>query len=814
MRILCCLVLIVALLPVAQASSVPAAAERKQLAGLQQPVEILRDPWGISHIYAQTEADLFFAQGYSAARDRLFQFELWRMQATGTAAAVFGPKELKRDIGARLHQFRGDLRQELNFYHPRGEAIVDAFVKGVNAYIAETERNPELLTLEFRLLGITPKRWTPDVVISRHQGLLVNVRSELANAKLLTTVGAERIRKLTYYQGGDPQLVAPPGLDLASLPEQVLELYVAFRDPMQFEPSQIDPQYRNSADSFKQMSASIGVIPNEPSRDIGSNNWVIAGERSQSTYPIMANDPHRAVTAPSLRYWVHLNAPGWNVIGGGEPVLPGVSIGHNEYGGWGLTIYGSDSEDLYVYDTDPANPDAYRYKNRWEKMRVIQDTIEVKGQAPVAVTYKYTRHGPVLFEDTAKRKAYALRAAWMDRGAAPYLASLRMNQAKSWEEFRAACLYNLAPAEAMVWADRQGNIGWQATGLRPRRPNWSGLLPVPGDGTYEWNGILPIEQLPHALNPSQGFLATANNFLMPVDFKFPDAMTYEWSDSTRADRISEMLSTGQKFNVALNARMQNDELSLPARELVPLLAGLPLTGVTAQARDRLLAWNYVLDKDSVAAGIYQPWQTRLRDNFRDLILGEELAKQKPRITASMKRMIDQLYAPGVDFGVDPLKGRDQLLVRSLEQAVKELTATLGPDMEGWRLGQEKHHHALIKHPLSSVVNEQTRARFDVGLAPRGGDNYTVNATGSGRQAAGASLKIIVDTEDWDNSIGQNTPGQSGDVNSPHYRDLFELWAQGKYFPILFSTPAVKSAARSRTLLEPGRAERPAEVQSN
>jgi penicillin amidase len=462
---------------------------RLRVPGLSQPVEILRDRWGIAHIYAQNEQDLFFAQGYTATRDRLFQFELWRRQATGTTAEVFGKEELKRDIGARLHRFRGDLREELNFYHPRGEQIVTAFVRGVNAYIEETERDPSLLPLEFRLLGLAPGRWTPDVVISRHQGVIGNLLQEVDYGRAIHRHGVARIRQLAYFQGGEPILEPDPALDLGALPENVLELYAAFRRPLRFRPEQIAPDARTR----ERADGGLGVAEPDDSLDLssadaGSNNWVIAGSRTQSTFPIMANDPHRPQSVPSLRYWVHLVAPGWNVIGGGEPVLPGVSIGHNEHGAWGLTIFGNDSEDLYVYDTNPRNPNEYRYRGAWEAMRVVHDTIAVKGEAPAAVTYKYTRHGPVLFEDPTRHRAYALRAAWMEIGGAPYLASLRMNQARTWEEFREACTYNRIPAENMVWADRQGNIGYQAAGIQPLRRNWSGLVPVPGDGRYEWDG--------------------------------------------------------------------------------------------------------------------------------------------------------------------------------------------------------------------------------------------------------------------------------------------------------------------------------------
>jgi len=300
---------------------------------------------------------------------------------------------------------------------------------------------------------------------------------------------------------------------------------------------------------------------------------------------------------------VHLVAPGWNVIGGGEPVLPGVSIGHNEYGAWGLTIFGSDTEDLYVYDTNPANPNQYKYNGAWETMRIINDSVPVKGEAPVAVELKYTRHGPVLSEDRTHHKAYALRAAWMEIGAAPYLASLRMDQAKNWDEFRDACAYSRIPSENMVWADRNGDIGYQAVSITPLRPNWSGLVPVPGDGRYEWNGYLPIKALPHAHNPDKGYYATANDYQFPPDYPYPEARHYTGADPFRVSRISEVLASGPKETVADMMRLQNDAVSLPARSLVPLLSGIVVDGaVERKARDVLLAWNRSLDANSTAAG--------------------------------------------------------------------------------------------------------------------------------------------------------------------------------------------------------------------
>lgn len=778
-------------------------AEQVHVAGLQGEVEIRRDRWGVNHIYAGNEHDLFFAQGYAAARDRLFQFEIWRRRATGTVAEILGPRELRRDIGARLHRYRGDLDAELNHYHPRGKAIVEAYVAGINAYVDYALANPATLPLEFRLLGITPGRWTPRDVISRHQALTSNVTAEVNYVRALKAIGADKLRDLVHLQGGDPEFALDPAIDLAAFPDGVLGLYSAFRSSITFRREDIAPTYRATAPG-EDAPIEFAAARDDDLHNIGSNNWVVAGALTQNGYPIMANDPHRVIEAPSLRYWVHLVAPGWNVIGGGEPVLPGVSIGHNGHGAWGLTIFGTDNEDLYVYDTNPANPDEYRYQGGWEAMRLILDTIPVRGQAPEIVALKFTRHGPVLFEDRDRQKAYALRAAWLEQGGAPYLSSLRMNQAATWEEFREATSYNHMPAENMVWADRTGTIGWQAAAITPRRPNWRGLLPVPGDGRYEWDGFQPITDLPHAVNPDRGFINTANNYLFPSDYPHPEARHHTGADPYRAARAAEVLGSGRKFSVAETARLQNDDLSIPARALVPLLRDVPLANhASAAARDRLAGWDFVLDKASVPAGIFQMFSRRVYANVRAVLIPAGVGDAVPGSLIQVRTIIDRLYAPDGRFGPDPVAGRDALLARSMDETVAELTRRFGADMDGWQYGQAGFHHALIRHPLSTVVNEETRARLEVGPVPRGGDALTVSATGSAdRQTSGGSFKIIVDTGAWDNSIGINTPGQGGDPDDPHYRSLFPLWAAGGYFPLAYSRERVEQVTEQVTVLVP------------
>jgi len=770
--------------------------ESLQVEGLDQTVEIIKDIWGISHIYAETEHDLFFAQGYNAARDRLFQFEIWRAQATGTTAEILGPKAIDRDHGARLFKFRGAMGLELSHYHPRGIDIINSFVHGVNAYIDEALQSPDDLPFTFKLLDILPKHWTPEVVISRHQGLLGNIGRELRTGRAVCEIGVEKVKELSYFHPHDPVLELDSDIDCDSLlNNDILGLYNAYRATLRFQPDDVVTAYRNDENSYKQLAAVLDQEDKELNKrsidDIGSNNWVISGDLTQNGWPMMINDPHRAQSVPSLRYWAHLVGPGWNVIGGGEPEIPGISIGHNEYGAWGLTVFSTDSEDLYVYETNPDNPNQYRYQGGWEEMRIIEESIEVKGSSPVIVELRYTRHGPVTFQDEDKNLAYAVRPGWMEPGGAPYLASLRMNQAENWEQFREASNYSNIPGENMIWADRAGNIGWQAVGIAPIRRNFSGMVPVPGDGRYEWDGYLPIKAKPHDYNPARGFIETSNSNYTTPDYPYLDAIGFTWTDPYRWARASEVLSSGRKFNMMDMIQLQHDYLSIPARTLVPMLKELGSSNSRVeQARQQLLDWDFVLDKNSVEAGIYVAFERQLLDNIETLKIPDVA---QAYLSIGMKRMIDFLLAPDGDFGEDPIAGRDEFLLRSLEGGIDDLREKLGSNMNNWIYGQADYKHALIRHPLASAVDSETRERLNVGPAPRGGNGFTVGANGSGdNQTSGASFRIFVDTRDWDNTLGMNNPGQVGDPDHPLYDNLFELWANDKVFPVFYSREKIET----------------------
>ncbi|MCO4822716.1 MAG: penicillin acylase family protein [Flavobacteriaceae bacterium] len=769
-----------------------------QINGLDAPVEIIRDQWGINHIYAKNQKDLFFAQGYTAAKDRLFQFEIWRRQATGTVAEILGERELKRDIGTRLFKFRGDMTKELNHYHDDGEEIITAYTNGVNAYIEEILKTPEALPIEFKLLNIKPEKWTPDVVISRHQGLLGNIDEELAIGRSVAKIGVEKTKEIAWFHPKDPDINLDPKINKDLLNGDILDLYHAYRQTVKFEPNDIIPEFR------KTDKATALIQMNETDNDslaIGSNNWVVSGNLMQDGNTYMANDPHRRIAVPSLRYMAHLVAPGWNVIGGGEPEIPGISIGHNEYGTWGLTVYETDGEDLYVYDLNPDNPNQYKYKDNWVDMDVISETIKVKGKDDVSVDLFYTQHGPVAHIDKENLKAYAIRCAWLEIGGSPYLASLRMDQAKTWEEFRAACNYSHIPGENMIWADKEGNIGWQAVGIAPIRNNFSGLVPVPGDGTYEWDGYLPIIEKPHAYNPEQGFLATANQNVTPNDYEHWNAVGYTWADPFRGDRVNEVLSAGKKMNMDDMKALQVDYLSIPARTLVPYLKALSFTGPAADAQKLLSNWDFKLEPNAIEAAIYVAWENELRDLADASFIPSTVKTDFGGL--QMKTIIDIIQKPDSRFQFNATQSRDLLLTDAFNNAISNLENSLGSDMSQWQYGQEKFKHAYMAHALGSSVTQEMKSKLDLGPLPRGGNSYTPGSTGgNNNQSSGGSFRMIVNTGDWDAAIGTNGPGQSGNPESQFYSNLFEPWAKDQYFPVYYSRAKIDSVAVNTYILKP------------
>ena len=387
----------------------------QQVKGLQAPAEVIVDHWGIPHIYTANQHDAFFMQGYNAARDRLWQIDLWRKRGLGLLAKDFGPDYADQDRAARMFIYRGDMNKEWASYGPNAKTYTGAFVEGVNAFVQEVRDGTRPAPAEFKIAGTQPDLWKPeDVVRIRSHGLTRNVVSEVRRAQVACAAGLDADRLRTKFEP-DWQTSVPGGLDPCSIPKDVLKDYELGTKDVTFAA----PQKKASLDTHEEfLNEAMANVDR-----IGSNNWVVSGSRTATGRPILANDPHRAHGVPSLRYIVHLNAPGMSVIGAGEPALPGISIGHNGKIAFGLTIFAIDQEDLYAYELNPSNPIQYKFRDGWEDMKVVRETIEVKGGQPRTVDLLFTRHGPVLAKDDAKQRAFAMRSVWFDPGTSAYFGS-------------------------------------------------------------------------------------------------------------------------------------------------------------------------------------------------------------------------------------------------------------------------------------------------------------------------------------------------------------------------------------------------------
>jgi penicillin amidase len=762
-------------------TAVSAIRGRAQVPGLGEAVRVQRDRWGVAHIYARNTHDLFFAQGFVVAQDRLFQMELWKRAGQGRLAEVLGPEAVGRDLNARRLRYRGDMEAEFTSYAPDAKAILEAFTAGINAYIVEAERRGGRgLPVEFQIAGFKPELWHAVDCLNRMAAYSMtgNAGSELKHAQMVALVGAEKATTLFDF---DPavKLDPSPDADFSGL----------------------------SPDVLKSLIGSDVRIPFDPKALHESNDWAVSGALTVSGKPLLANDPHRVLAEPSLRYVVHLVAPGWNVIGAGEPGLPGVAAGHNERIGWGFTIFGLDQQDLYLEKLNPADPLEYETPSGWQRMVVEQESIAVRGAPAVPVQLKFTRHGPVLWEDGAR--ALALRWVGAEPGTAGYLGSLALDRARNWQEFAAAMPRWKVPSENIVYADREGNIGEYSTGLAPLRKNWTGLLPVPGKGDYEWSGFIPNEELPHSYNPAAGFVATANHKMIPDGY--PYSVGFEWAEPVRYLRIKEVLdgakTRGSKLGVPDMEALQADVVSLLARDLQRLLR-------EAIDRDRsagdvssrpivrlLLEWDCALRIDSREAAVYEFWASELQSAVTARSVPAEALNTFGKLP--LFRVVQELSSPrDAVFRGDPQAARDAMLFATLDAARLKLIARQGPDPAEWTWGQL--HRIRFQHPLDSAPG--AAALFDRGPMKRSGDGEVVQATGfrddSFDQVSGASYREVFDLADWDRSMGINVPGQSGQPGSKHYDDLLPLWIEGKYFPLSFTKGAVDSVTTDVLYLIP------------
>jgi penicillin G amidase len=775
--------------------------ERIVLRGLEAPAQIRIDRWGVAHIGADGKADLFFAQGFNAARDRLWQIDLWRKRGLGCLAADFGAGYLEQDVASRAFLYRGDMDLEWSSYAPDAREICESFAEGVNAYVDLVERELSRLPVEFARLDTRPARWkAEDVVRIRTHALTRNALSEVLRARVTAAAGtkADLLRK-TLEPPVEP---ANPGeLDLASIPLEALDLFKLATTGVSFSPERLAAKL-DDAPRWRKVDE-VGEVLLAAAFE-GSNNWAVSGSRTASGRSLMASDPHRLHGAPSLRYLVHLQAPGLDVIGAGEPSMPGVALGHNGTAAFSLTIFGADQEDVYVYETHPDDPRLYRHRDGWRRMEVVTERFSVRGGAEQIREIEFTRHGPVVHREAAARRAYAIRSVWFEPGTGAYLAALSTMRAKTYPDFREAVRRFKAPSLNHLYTDVSGTIAWLPFGLTPIRGNWDGLLPVPGDGRFEWDGFMPLQDMPSMVDPERGWVASANERNVPEGWGRGVEIGYEWLESSRAQRIAEVLSRPQPHNLADSVALQTDVASLPARRLRRLIASLESADRDfASARKLLIDWDERLEAGSSSAALSEFWFTKRLKPALFAALVPDLATRTLLAPGDVDGILATLEAPDSRFGAKPKAARDALLTSTLAEAYRDLLARLGPDPTRWRWGDL--HHGYFEHALSGLAPAD-HASLDIGPLPKGGGGSTVMHAAyrpqDFRVTIGASVRLVMDIGNWDASLFVNAPGQSGDSRSPHYRDLAPLWAKGEYAPLLYSDDAVSAATEAVIQLFP------------
>jgi len=698
-----------------------------KVTGLRAPVNVVRDTWGVPHISAQSVDDLFFAQGYVMAQDRLWQMEMWRRGAEGRLAEIAGAAAVPRDRTARLLKYRGPFDDsEWTSYHPDAKRIFTAYVSGVNAFITQ---NKDRLPIEFAATGVVPEPWTVEQLVLRAVSF-GDAAGELQLARNVARLGAEAANRAANPDPFDP-LTVPAGLDPSTIGDEVI---AAARAGGGAALPALLPEFRSAA----------GASGDTSVREPGSNNWVVSAARSATGHPVVANDPHREVSNPSLRYIVHLQAPGWNVVGAGEPPFVGVALGHNERVAWGLTIVGTDQEDVYVEEVNPANGNEVKFNGRWEPIRSVTEIIKVKGGEDVTVVVRSTRHGPIFFEDKARHRAYTVRRAAAEPGTAPYLAGLRLAQTKNCREFLEQAMYWKTPTENLICGDVEDNIAWRPSALSPARKGWTGRLPVPGTGEFEWQGFR--KDLPSELNPSRGYIATANHNINPPGYTPPLMFKNASTQFERITRLRQILDgPPTKLTLDDHKRMQHDALSLRAVSELALFRGWTASDASVERlRAEIAAWDGIYTRDSRAAALYETW--------RGASGGRGAGAARPPDRAELERRLS--------------------------------TMASGTALDR-KWGQQ--HTRAFRHPLLRT--------FDLPTVERSGGAGTVAADG-------ASYREILDVANWDRSLAINVPGQSGQPGSPFYDNLLKMWADNEYFPLLFSAQAIGSATKYRLTLRP------------
>jgi penicillin amidase len=768
-------------------AALPPVEGELEVDGLSAPVEVLRDRWGVPHVFAAGLEDAYFAQGFVQASERLFQIDAALRLANGRLATMFGDAVLPMDRFARTVGWNRAGPRVAAAYDELSRRMMGAFVAGAHAWLERMPAPP----VEYAVLALAPElprdegAWAAASVYLAWS-LSGNWDDELLRAEIADELGWDVVRELFPEV---PPVPAPLTLGTLPVPPTAGEL--------------------------------LEQAPHRP-RGQGSNAWAVGSARTANGSPLLASDPHLVAQMPSVWIEMHLSAPGLEVSGVALPFSPGIVIGRSPRHAWGLTNVGGDTQDLYLERLDDEGTAAW-YEGAWEPLTVHEERIEVRGRdRPEVVRVRETRHGPVLdaylvgtrrprVVEGGIRHTYALRWTGLEHAVEPSTAH-RMATADSFESFREATRSWACPGQNIVYADAGGTIGYQCTGLYPIRRTGDGTVPVPGwEAAFEWEGFVPFEELPWSVDPAQGFLITAN--ARPYGDGYRYDLGRDFTPPDRTIRIAERLSSLAVHTPETFAAIQLDTVSPTARRIASLLAQVePASDRQARAVELLRGWDGDVAADSAAAAIYQVWSIRIAHEVLLPRLGERLFEhyytRREGANAFQAQVLEGLlaYPTARWFGRAGGEARDRVLRRALDAALDELSSVLGDDPTGWRWGLL--HRAVLAGPLAMI--EDLAPLFTGGLVELGGDGTTVLQTafepgGPYDAVILPSWRTIVDPADRDGGLGIHTTGQSGHPSSPHWNDLVPLWSAGELHPLPMSRPAVEAAtAWSLRLAPPAR----------
>ena len=867
-------------LPAVEApKSFPQVQGELHIAGLEGKVEVIRDKMGVPHIYASSGHDLYFAQGFVHAQERFWQMDFWRHLGSGTLAEMFGKGQIRTDAFLRTLGWARVAKAEWEDLSPGGKAGLQAYVDGVNAWLKD--HSGDRASLEYVILGLLSPDyriapWTPVDSLTWGKAMAWdlggNMDDDIARAVLGRTLSPAQVADLyPAYPADYPVIVpkigenvpaplsAPSGPAAVSAVSAVSAATPAASPPAALLPG--DPRSARAlaagddraAEAAKNVAAGIAAgldraaanlslasaVLGQPSPDIGSNSWVVAGSRTATGKPLLANDMHLGIQMPSIWFENDLHSTGSatekpiDVTGFSFVGVPGVVAGHNARVAWAFTNLGPDVQDLFIEKINPANPDQYEYKGKWINFETRTETLRIAGGKTVPLKVRVSRHGPIISDTYGPLEAavdpkagspmryaesgplpdtYAVALEWTALSpGTPFEAIWGFNTASNWKEFREAAKGFAVPPQNLVYADVDGNIGYQTPGEIPIRAKGDGSLPVPGwTGDYDWTGFIPFEKLPWVYNPQSGYIVTANNKASPRDF--PYLITNDWDYGQRAERISEMIvSAPGKIDASYITGMQGDATNLNARALLPILLGVKLDPSLSAIRDRVLKnWDYIERADATAPVLFETfWVHLLHDTFAGKLPAAYMPEGGSRWYEVMRNLAAQPDSAWWDdkSTTDKVEHRDDIFARAFAEAVGELSKKYGKDLASLPAWSSLHQATFRNQTLGESGVAFIEELFNRGPFPVGGGKSVVDATG---WVVGKGFGVdwlpsereVVDLSNLDASLAVHTTGESGHAYNKHYDDMIPLWAKVKNTHMWWNRSSVEKNAESTLTLLP------------